>query len=290
MNSPITSPWPAVLTSSPTITFTPGLLRLRAGLQSAGDLVVVGHRDRPQPCVARGRQQHLHGRGAVVGVVGVHVQVDLDQRSLASRRSSAGSPRRGCRRAARLAIDLSSARPRRRRRGPGGSRPGSGGPSARPWRGGSPCGRPDARRSSPRSDGPRAWRAARSAGGVEGADVERARVAQGGVGGAGRERLVHVDEVELDGGEQFLDRAGDVDRQRRRAPARAAGDVEHLSDGDHPRRASVGSLEQALAGPPAAARSSLREARTRSCERDGASTSTRCPRRESSEATRRRGR
>ena len=60
-------------------------------------------------------------------------------------------------------------------------------------------------------------------GGVEGAHVERARVAQSGVGGARGERLVHVDEVELDGAQQFLDRARHVDRQRRGSPAGIAG-------------------------------------------------------------------
>ncbi len=95
---------------------------------------------------------------------------------------------------------------------------GSGGPSARPSPASWPCGRPGARRSSPRSGGPAASRAALG-GGVKRADVERARVAQGGVGGAGRERLVHVHEVELDAAQQFLHRARHVDRQRRRAPA-----------------------------------------------------------------------
>ena len=55
---------------------------LPAGLERAGDLVVVGHRDRAQALLARGGQQHLHGCGAIAGVVGVHVQVDVDQRSL----------------------------------------------------------------------------------------------------------------------------------------------------------------------------------------------------------------
>ena len=55
---------------------------LLAGVQGAGDLVVVGHRDRAEADVARGRQQDVHGGRAVVGVVGVHVQVDLDQLAL----------------------------------------------------------------------------------------------------------------------------------------------------------------------------------------------------------------
>ena len=120
-------------------------------------------------------------------------------------------------------------------------------------------------------------------GGVEGADVERARVAQRGVGGARRERLVHVDEVELDGAQQFLDRARDVDRQRRRrAGGRRCGTSSTSPTAITRGVPVVGALEQRARLAPRAARSALRDARTRSCERDGASTSTRCPRRESS--------
>ena len=56
-------------------------VRLRPRLVGAGDLVVVGDRDRTEPAAARLRQQHLDRRRAVVGVVGVHVQIDVDQRS-----------------------------------------------------------------------------------------------------------------------------------------------------------------------------------------------------------------
>ena len=49
-------------------------------LQRPGDLVVVGDRDRPEAAVAGRLQQHLDRGRAVAGVVGVHVQVDLDQR------------------------------------------------------------------------------------------------------------------------------------------------------------------------------------------------------------------
>ena len=55
------------------------LLRLGARVERAGDLVVVGHRDRAEALLARGGEQHVDRRGAVVGVVGVHVQVDVDQ-------------------------------------------------------------------------------------------------------------------------------------------------------------------------------------------------------------------
>ena len=79
-NRPMTSPWSAVLTSSPTMTLTPNSAALRAGGQRAGDLVVVGDGDRAEARVAGGGQQHLDRRRAVVRVVGVHVQVDVDQR------------------------------------------------------------------------------------------------------------------------------------------------------------------------------------------------------------------
>ena len=40
---------------------------------------MVGDRDRPEPPVARGLEQPLDRRRAVVRVIGVHVQVDVDQ-------------------------------------------------------------------------------------------------------------------------------------------------------------------------------------------------------------------
>ena len=70
------------------------VLRLRPGLQRAGDDVVVGDGDRPEALVARGGQQHLDRRGAVGRVVGVHVQVDVDEapggHAPAQRRVAAG--------------------------------------------------------------------------------------------------------------------------------------------------------------------------------------------------------
>src|SRR3712207_7464528 len=38
---------------------------LGVGVERAGDLVVVGHRDRAEALPARGLEQHLHRRGAV---------------------------------------------------------------------------------------------------------------------------------------------------------------------------------------------------------------------------------
>ena len=84
MNRPITSPCSAVLTSSPTITLIPSALAAR--LERARDLVVVGDRDRAEAAGPRLGQQHLDRRRAVVGVVGVHVQVDVDQRRVARAR------------------------------------------------------------------------------------------------------------------------------------------------------------------------------------------------------------
>ena len=42
---------------------------------------MVGDRDRAEAAVAGGLEQHLDRRGAIGGVIGVHVQVDLDQLS-----------------------------------------------------------------------------------------------------------------------------------------------------------------------------------------------------------------
>ena len=41
---------------------------------------MVGDRDRAETAGPRLGEQHLDRRGAVVGVIGVHVQVDVDQR------------------------------------------------------------------------------------------------------------------------------------------------------------------------------------------------------------------
>ena len=74
-------PASAVFTSSATITLrSPISAAIRRASKRSGDLVVVGDRDRTQPAVARRLQQHLDRRRAVGRVVGVHVQVDLDQR------------------------------------------------------------------------------------------------------------------------------------------------------------------------------------------------------------------
>ena len=103
--------------------------------------------------------------------------------------------------------------------------------------------------------------------GVEGADVERPRVAQGRAGGARGERLVHVDEVERHAAQQFLDRAPDVDRQRRRPAAGIAGpppglggapDFEHLAHREHAGRAGVGPVEQRRRSGGAGARRAQR--------------------------------
>ena len=63
---------------------------LGARVVRAGDLVVVGDRDRAQADVAGGGEQHVDRRRAVVGVVGVHVQVDLDQLALRDPRADLG--------------------------------------------------------------------------------------------------------------------------------------------------------------------------------------------------------
>ena len=71
----------------------PELGRLGAGVERAGDLVVVGHRDRAEAGVAGGGQQHLDRRRAVARVVGVHVQVDVDQLALGQPRPHRGEAR-----------------------------------------------------------------------------------------------------------------------------------------------------------------------------------------------------
>ena len=71
---------------------------------------------------------------------------------------------------------------------------------------------------------------------MEGAHVERARVAQRGAGRAGRERLVHVNEVELRRLQQRLDRARHVQGQRHRA---TAPERQALAHADHARTALV---------------------------------------------------
>ena len=95
MNRPMTSPWSLVLTSSPTITFTPNSRGLLARLERPGDLVVVGHRDRSEAALAGGGEQHLDRRHAVVGVIGVHVQVDVDQPAAGEAVADGVGPRLG---------------------------------------------------------------------------------------------------------------------------------------------------------------------------------------------------
>ena len=59
-------------------------------LERPRDLVVVRDRDRPEPGGLGRLEQHVHRRGAVVRVVGVHVEVDVDvvarRKPLADRR------------------------------------------------------------------------------------------------------------------------------------------------------------------------------------------------------------
>ena len=76
------------------------LLGLGPRLERARHLVVVGDRDRAQPLLARRGEQHLDRRRAVARVVGVHVQVDVDQlpRRRDRRRSAAGGAARRPRR------------------------------------------------------------------------------------------------------------------------------------------------------------------------------------------------
>ena len=118
MNSPITSPWSAVLTSSATITLTPYSAAL-ARASSAPEISLWSVTAiAPRPSSRAVAEQHLDRRRAVVGVVGVHVQVDVDQ---AAGPSGACGQRASARPPARCAAGRASRRrPRRppRRRDP----------------------------------------------------------------------------------------------------------------------------------------------------------------------------
>ena len=217
---------------------------------------MVGHRDRAQAPGARGREQHLDGGGAVVGVVGVHVQVHVDQRTrrpagvsapdrrpiVTARREPAGrSPR--------------APRPRRHRRARGDTRRRSGGPSARPWRAGSRCGRPDARRSSRRSGAPRASRAAARR------RSETSRRSARASGAAPRwtcsARTARGRARSPAGPCSAVPRS--CAPRRSAAPACAgwrspdptpAPKIQHLPDRNHPGRAAIRLLEQRSGAPP----------------------------------------
>ena len=120
---------------------------------------------------------------------------------------------------------------------------------------------------------------------VEAADVERARVAKRHRGRAGRERVVHVDDVELDPAEQLLERAAEVDRHGRRARGRAArhrqagAHRQHrrptIAAGSSPPSRSRRTAPRAARGQPGSAR---RDSRTADREAAGAATTTLCPR------------
>ena len=238
---------------------------------------MVGHRDRAQAPVACGREQHLHRRGAVVGVVGVHVQVDVDQRPPGQARAQLGvalavagarqlavdrlSWSGGVAPVGRAAYSTPATLPRHRATA---ARSGTSAVLARERAGHQLRRGRQARGARVQAPEEALHEAARQqrreqplGGRVERADVQRARVAQRRVGRARRERLVHVHEVQLDRAQQFLDRPRHVDRQGHRtamdaiavrpAPPRGsigagpARHVEHLADGDHPRarRSSV---------------------------------------------------
>ena len=182
---------------------------------------MVGDRDRAEAAVAGRLQQHLDRRRAVGRVVGVHVQVDLDQRPLGDPPPHLGVARRIVPAGGEAAVDRFELR---RDRGP--VTPLAGRLDQLVWarevaleqlagrRGGDGSGVEAAEEEldqRPRHLG-REDPLLRF---VEGGDVERGRVAQRRRGDAGRERLVDVDDVERVGAEQPLDRL-------------AGGDGEHL--------------------------------------------------------------
>ncbi len=204
---------------------------MRAGLDRPGDLVVVGDRDRPQAAVAGRLEQHLDRRRAVGRVVGVHVEVDLDQRppgdppprlgvtgAVVAAAGQAAVDRLQLGRdlgpvpsvAARLdhlvgAGEVALEQPRGRRRR---DRAGVEATEEDLDQGACHLGR-----ENPLLRG------------VEGGDVERVGVAQRGRGDARRERLVDVDDVEGVRGDGPLDRvAGAEDRDLVAAPPELLGD------------------------------------------------------------------
>ena len=114
MKRPITSPWSAVLTSSPTITLMPYSAAL-ARASSAPEISLWSVTAiAPEAALARGGEQHLDRRRAVVRVVGVHVQVDVDQLALGAAARAPRAARSGSwRRAASSRVDRLDARRRR---------------------------------------------------------------------------------------------------------------------------------------------------------------------------------
>ena len=94
---------------------------------------MVGHRDRAETLLARGGEQHLDRRRAVAGVVGVHVQVDVDQRRPRAGGAAPGRPSPSWRRAASALVDLLELVGGSARRA--GGAPGKWRPSAQPSRG-----------------------------------------------------------------------------------------------------------------------------------------------------------
>ena len=104
----MTSPCVAVLTSSPTITLIPSAFAAASSAPEISLWSVIAIA--PRPCSRACREQHLDRRRAVGRVVGVHVQVDVDQRPVAP------GPRRGGGAARGAGARRPSRRPPRARR------------------------------------------------------------------------------------------------------------------------------------------------------------------------------
>ena len=288
MNRPITSPWPAVLTSSATITFTPAA-RACARASSAPEISLWSVTAiAPRPCARAVASSTSTG----VAQSGEWSVCMCRSTSISGRPSSRRADRRvaaqrsvGVRRARRRSARAPP--PRARRRARACSRPGSGAPSARPsppWLAVRASRRPKKLSTKRRATSVESSRSVEEWKEPTFSAREWRRAAFEVLGANGSCTWTKSSSTRA---QQFLDRARHVDRQRRGPPPRAAAHVEHLADGDHARGCPGRCPRAGSAGRPRAARSSLREARTRSCERDGASTSTRWPRRESSSATRR---
>ena len=187
------------------------LRRDAARLQRPGYLVVVGDRDRPEAAVAGGLEQDLDRRRAIGRVIGVHVQVDLDQRAtgdappcpgVAARVVAAGDEPPvdhleaiGDRRPVALAAgrldqlvgggEVALQQPAGRRRGD---------------RAGVEPAEEDLDQGAGHLGGEHPL-----LGSVEGGDIERVGVAQRGRGDARREGLVDVDDVQLPRAQQLFD-------------------------------------------------------------------------------------
>ena len=233
----------------------------RGAMPSEAATTHVGGREHRVLGRVRSDRSSARGRAARERTVGAapvgdeHGRLPVQPRSAAAaaRAGTAAAPRAPPGRRTRSAAGPSYPRAHRRATRPGAAPrtpPGRTAASARAWPRTTPCGRRGGRRTARRSGARPASRArARRARGTS-PDVERARVAQRDRRRARRERLVHVHEVERRDHQHLLDRARDVQRERRHRAATGAGQRQQLAHAEDrgrrrrghraPRRGSAG--------------------------------------------------